>query len=53
MIRKKNKNAVLDGFLIEMAGVEGIEPPIAVLETVVIPFNYTPSKESSPNNKIS
>ena len=25
------------------AGLEGIEPPIAVLETAVIPFNYSPS----------
>lgn len=24
------------------AGLEGIEPPIAVLETAVIPFNYSP-----------
>ena len=26
------------------AGPEGIEPPIAVLETAVIPFNYGPIK---------
>ena len=25
-----------------MAGEEGIEPPTTVLETVVIPFNYSP-----------
>lgn len=25
-----------------MAGAEGIEPPSTVLETVVVPFNYTP-----------
>ncbi len=25
-----------------MAGVEGIEPPPTVLETVVLPLNYTP-----------
>ena len=25
-----------------MAGAEGIEPPMAVLETDVIPFNYAP-----------
>lgn len=25
-----------------MAGVAGIEPTIMVLETIVIPFNYTP-----------
>ncbi len=25
-----------------MAGVAGIEPTTTVLETVVIPFNYTP-----------
>ena len=25
-----------------LAGVEGIEPSSTVLETVVIPFNYTP-----------
>ena len=25
-----------------MAGVAGIEPAITVLETVAIPFNYTP-----------
>jgi hypothetical protein len=26
-----------------LAGAEGIEPPSTVLETVVVPFNYTPS----------
>ena len=26
-----------------MAGVRGIEPPSAVLETVVLPLYYTPS----------
>ncbi len=26
----------------KMAGVAGIEPAITVLETVAIPFNYTP-----------
>lgn len=25
------------------AGLEGIEPPIAVLETAVMPFNYSPT----------
>ena len=25
-----------------MAGVEGIEPPLTVLETVVIPLDHTP-----------
>jgi hypothetical protein len=30
-------------FLLEKsAGVEGIEPPTKVLETSIIPFNYTP-----------
>ena len=28
-----------------LAGVEGIEPSSTVLETVVIPFNYTPIKK--------
>ena len=28
-----------------MAGVEGIEPPPTVLETVVLPLNYTPIME--------
>lgn len=31
--------------IVYSAGVEGIEPPIAVLETAVIPFNYTPMSE--------
>lgn len=26
-----------------MAGVEGIEPPMAVLETAALPLGYTPS----------
>ncbi|KKR90198.1 MAG: hypothetical protein UU39_C0017G0002 [Candidatus Woesebacteria bacterium GW2011_GWD1_41_12] len=25
-----------------MAGAEGIEPPLTVLETAVLPFNYAP-----------
>ncbi len=35
----------------KMAGVAGIEPAITVLETVAIPFNYTPKKglETSSN----
>lgn len=28
---------------LSVAGVEGIEPPTKVLETSIMPFNYTPS----------
>ena len=46
-----------------MAGVEGIEPSSGVLETLILPMNYTPksriydtiflsnSQEILPNNK--
>lgn len=30
-----------------MAGPGGVEPPIAVLETAVMPFNYGPTKETT------
>lgn len=29
-----------------VAGVEGIEPPTVLLESTVIPFNYTPKRAS-------
>ena len=32
-----------------MAGVERIELPTAVLETVIIPFNYTPKSVDMTN----
>jgi len=40
--------------IFSLAGVEGIEPPSTVLETVVVPFNYTPMviwtwQSDSPN----
>ena len=38
------KNSFESYFL--LAGVRGIEPLIKVLETFVIPFNYTPKLES-------
>ena len=31
------------------AGVEGIEPPSKVLETSILPLNYTPSGAPTPN----
>lgn len=34
---------------IKMAGVERIELPTAVLETVIIPFNYTPKSVDTIN----
>ena len=30
-----------------MAGVAGVEPTSAVLETVILPLNYTPKKVSN------
>jgi hypothetical protein len=35
--------AGLRGFVPLLAGLEGIEPPIEVLETPGIPFTYSPS----------
>ena len=35
-----------------MAGVERIELPTKVLETPIIPFNYTPILQGQDNNNI-
>jgi len=47
---KKNvdKSTFFDSFL-HLAGVAGIEPTMMVLETIVIPFNYTPRFVTLPN----
>ena len=38
----KSKKRDRNGRVFLLAGVAGIEPTIKVLETFVIPFNYTP-----------
>ena len=38
--------------IIKLAGVEGIEPSSTVLETAVIPFNYTPTVSKIVKKKI-
>lgn len=35
-----------------MAGVAGVEPTSAVLETVILPLNYTPNNNIIISNKI-
>ena len=44
--RKTNGKIYKKTFEINMAGVQGIEPWPTVLETVVLPLNYTPMANS-------
>lgn len=41
---KKIKKPCITRKLYNMAGVAGVEPTSAVLETVILPLNYTPKQ---------
>lgn len=38
----ENKKKVLSDFIFKMAGEEGVEPTLVVLETIVLPLYYSP-----------
>ncbi len=41
-LKKRPKGPFLNNQSHSLAGVRGVEPLTMVLETIVIPFNYTP-----------
>ena len=49
-ILNKRRTALYPSITTHMAGVTGIEPALAVLETDALPLNYTPRAELNYTN---